>query len=262
MSKNMPGEAISDKHQTLVDVTECPTCGRDDFDTERAMKSHHSQVHGESIKGRVVCCDVCDDTFRKQKKKIQQHDNHYCCDDCRVEGRKSRVTVSCNECDTDIEVIQSYAEKYDSIHCSESCRKNTFTVECDFCGKTVQKNGYQKERSKNYFCSNECHGMYKKENGIGRGKDNGMWSGGGVNYYGQNWHEKRNEALERDNYECVVCGLDEERHQEKYGNGLHVHHIEPLRTFDDKCNGNSLDNLITMCSHCHKKWEGLMLRPQ
>lgn len=81
-------------------------------------------------------------------------------------------------------------------------------------------------------------------------------------YYGQNWHEQRQQALERDNYECRVCGLTEEQHQAAHEQSLHVHHIKPLRTFDDPEDANTLDNLVALCKGCHNRWEGIPLRPQ
>lgn len=258
----MPCQATDDSRHNQKDITECPTCGRTDFDTEGGMKSHHQQVHGESISGRLVSCDTCGTDFRKQRKKVRKHPNHYCSDKCRCKGRRNRIQVDCEECGEGVTVIKSYAEKYDSIYCSNSCRINKFSTECAYCGKSIKKHGYEKERSDDFFCSAECNGKYKQKHGTVRGENNGMWSGGGVNYYGENWKEQRNKTLERDNYRCVVCGMDDDTHHEKYGKQLHVHHVEPLRLFDDKCDANKLENLITMCSVCHKEWEGLMLKPQ
>ena len=55
------------------------------------------------------------------------------------------------------------------------------------------------------------------------------------------------EALERDDYQCVACGKL---------SGLEVHHIEPIkedmpprRIKELDC----LDNLRTLCHSCHKK---------
>jgi RNA polymerase subunit RPABC4/transcription elongation factor Spt4 len=50
--------------QTLgafADDSRCPTCGRDDFSDERAMRIHHKQVHGDSLadRGDRYRCPVC-----------------------------------------------------------------------------------------------------------------------------------------------------------------------------------------------------------
>lgn len=85
-------------------------------------------------------------------------------------------------------------------------------------------------------------------------------------YYGPNWREQRTRRLERDDHQCVICKQDNESHREEHGNGLHVHHIQPLLTFRDGDDydyeaANRLTNLVTLCHGCHVKWEGIPLRP-
>jgi len=57
--------------------------------------------------------------------------------------------------------------------------------------------------------------------------------------YPENWNELSNAAKRRDGYKCTDCGAS--------GVELHVHHIVPL----SKGGTNDLDNLTTLCSHCH-----------
>ena len=58
------------------------------------------------------------------------------------------------------------------------------------------------------------------------------------------WQKKRLDILERDEYICQNCHVDDET--------LHVHH------FTYKSNTNLWDydnnNLITFCERCHKDW--------
>lgn len=84
---------------------------------------------------------------------------------------------------------------------------------------------------------------------------------GGVSY-GRNWEEQRQRCLERDNYECRSCGLTQEEHKEKHGFGLDVHHVVPLRKFDDPKDANSLGNLVAACRTCHRQYEGLPVFPE
>ncbi|MGM7319831.1 HNH endonuclease, partial [Idiomarina sp. ST10R2A5] len=67
--------------------------------------------------------------------------------------------------------------------------------------------------------------------------------------------------LERDGYCCQSCGLSQEDHIEKTGQGLHIHHIIPASEFDDAKSRNDESNLVAMCSSCHSNWEGIPLRP-
>lgn len=75
--------------------------------------------------------------------------------------------------------------------------------------------------------------------------------------YGENWDERRFEILERDGFECRLCGISQSEHREKEDVGLHVHHIQPFRTFDDPEVANQASNLVTVCSDCHTTIEPL-----
>jgi len=96
---------------------------------------------------------------------------------------------------------------------------------------------------------------------------NPNWKGGHSRYMGPNWNEQRQRRIERDGGKCVVCKLGMEEHKSRYNRELNVHHIEPRRKYIE--NGeldykaaNRIENLITLCQSCHKKWEKVPLRPQ
>jgi transposase len=95
-----------------------------------------------------------------------------------------------------------------------------------------------------------------------RGENSPVWNGGRPYHYGPDWEEMRDKTIERDNGECRVCGMTRQKHQKEYGSDIHVHHIQPIATFDNLENANRLDNLITLCYPDHRKWEGIPLRPQ
>mgnify|MGYP001454581542 CR=1 FL=1 len=57
------------------------------------------------------------------------------------------------------------------------------------------------------------------------------------------WQKKRLEILNRDNWRCRACEADDEE--------LHVHHISYIT--DDPWDEDN-DNLVTLCSECHKTW--------
>jgi transposase len=112
-----------------------------------------------------------------------------------------------------------------------------------------------------------CH--YLKRFGINlrHGSEGGEkhpnWDGGDIYYYGPNWQEQRSKARERDNYTCQSCGIKESEYEKE----LAVHHITRMRDFKtesgfDYEQANDLDNLVTLCSSCHSRWEGIPLRPQ
>lgn len=83
------------------------------------------------------------------------------------------------------------------------------------------------------------------------GEDHHQWAGGFSQSYGEGWIASRREALKRDEHECVNCGITSPQHKEETGQDLHVHHIEPVRTFEMKEDAHELDNLMTLCRDCH-----------
>lgn len=93
--------------------------------------------------------------------------------------------------------------------------------------------------------------IYKKS-----GEDHHLWKGGGEDYYGSNWPLQRQRAILRDQYRCQVCGVSQWRYYQDYDVGLHIHHIKPIREFDEPEEANTLDNLVTLCASCHKDYEG------
>jgi 5-methylcytosine-specific restriction endonuclease McrA len=82
------------------------------------------------------------------------------------------------------------------------------------------------------------------------GEEHPLWKGGSVGWYGKNWSEQREKALNRDNYRCCLCGGQ---------NKIVVHHIKPVRDFNVKEEYeamNEISNLVTLCRYCHTKVEG------
>ncbi|MBO4249470.1 HNH endonuclease [Halomicrobium sp. IBSBa] len=77
--------------------------------------------------------------------------------------------------------------------------------------------------------------------------------------YGKNWDEQRRKALSRDRYRCQHCGLTIGDTDSRPQDQLHVHHIVPIRWFDEPELGNHLLNLITLCPQCHRKWESSLV---
>lgn len=79
-------------------------------------------------------------------------------------------------------------------------------------------------------------------------KDRMLWNAD-PNDYGPNWERIRKRVLQRDGNRCQVCGTSNGNHP------LHVHHIQPFRSFPDRETANQLQNLITLCPTCHRQAE-------
>ena len=82
------------------------------------------------------------------------------------------------------------------------------------------------------------------DNLINHLKDLALWNSD-PNNYGPGWPALRQKILSRDQYKCAVCHLT-------FAPGeLHVHHIQPFKTFADPLQANTPSNLVTLCHRCH-----------
>jgi hypothetical protein len=62
--------------------------------------------------------------------------------------------------------------------------------------------------------------------------------------YGDRWETIRRQVYLRDGFRCVMCGKKTK---------LHAHHVVPVQVSHD----NSLNNLVSVCGHCHRKLESI-----
>lgn len=74
----------------------CPTCDRDDFDSETGVKIHHVQAHGESIAGVEAECVNCGETFRGKRSRIANRQRTFCSPECQHEWRSENFTGESN----------------------------------------------------------------------------------------------------------------------------------------------------------------------
>lgn len=83
------------------------------------------------------------------------------------------------------------------------------------------------------------HSSERKMNMKGKqsGENHPKWKGGGKSY-------ARKQALERDNYTCQRCGINDR-------DLLEVDHIVPKILRPDLV--ADINNLVTLCANCHKK---------
>lgn len=125
--------------------------------------------------------------------------------------------------------------------------------DCDAHADTIRRwlNRYDIETRDRGCPSGEKAPWYGKY-----GSEHKNWEGGEFPY-GEGWNDAKREAVrERDGYECVECGVPQTEHREKFDCALHVHHIQPARSFENPSKRNSTANLVTLCIPCHlSKWE-------
>jgi len=68
-------------------MSECPSCDKT-FQTDSGMKSHHTQVHNESLCMIEVGCANCNELFSAHEYKIERSDNLFCSQECQSEYKK------------------------------------------------------------------------------------------------------------------------------------------------------------------------------
>jgi len=73
--------------------------------------------------------------------------------------------------------------------------------------------------------------------------------------YSYNFGGMRDEVLERDNWSCVDCGMNNEQHIIIFGRRLNIHHKDGNGQSSKKPN-NNINNLETLCVRCHGKKHG------
>jgi hypothetical protein len=211
-----------------------------------------------------VECDWCGGTIEKYPSRLERSDHHFCSDDCHNKFQRGGERRSCDNCEEEIQRKPSTYEGQDNVYCSIECRVEYRRADwpqlvCENCGELFKMRPalYEQritvQNNDKFFCSNDCQGEWET------GKDNPMYDGErkGHPIYGPDWRYIRRDARERDGFSCQDCGLSEREHKARYGQELEVHHIKPIREFDNVEEANQLSNLITLCRAHHRKYENL-----
>jgi transposase-like protein len=160
--------------------------------------------------------------------------------------------------------IEIRREQIDYSDASEELRNKELLEELYFekqlgVDKIAKRIGCSAKSVREWF---EKHGIeiYDREEALA-GDRNPNWRGGRLPY-GPGWTKKKRETVrKRDGFECQGCGMSNQECKEKFGMKLHVHHIIPAREFEDPERRNDIDNLVSLCQICHRKWEGIPLKP-
>lgn len=264
--------------QTTPDGVECPTCGRDDFASERGMRVHHTKAHDESLTAEQQQCGWCGTTYKTYDGGRSTYCSRECSDKARSENQSGeahpmweggKATAECQTCGDRFEVDAHRADsaRYCSLDCYGESERTVdvedTTVVCEQCGESFEVIPCRVDSAR--FCSYDCKGKWRSENVAG--ENHPCWKGGYEPYYGPNWGRQRRRARHRDQHRCQGCGMTEAEHIREYGRKPPVHHLTPIRTFWadgdlDHEAANRLDNLITLCDGCHQEWEHSSPRPQ
>lgn len=201
----------------------CPFDGEDScqkvFETRGQMRQHHAMSHGVSL--RLQECEVCGDEFN---------------------GGSTRRTCSRN-CQSELYTVDEVMSGENNPNYQGAGRSR----ECRWCGSSFEAYRSQVDAGNAKFCSQTCYDQWRIEEWKPpKGDEHWLWNGGPDIDYGDDWQEVREKVIERDEI-CQKC--------DQAGGILDVHHIVPIRTFDEPEEANVMDNLILLCRSCHMKVE-------
>lgn len=249
--------------------------GKDVFIDEN--DSHHKNILRE--------CDNCSDMYWATISKLENGKNKTCSKSCgaklyrqrnKLKGsdnpnwKNAKQSTSCLECGGQFEYYPSSKKGLYCPDCMEKYGNSLFAennlpsdmpsgknhptwnreeVECSWCGETKTVTQSEFERNEEFFCDEECMSDWRSENWSG--EDHPLWKGGEIDDYGGKWPAIREKARQRDGYECVICS----KSREDIGYGPEVHHIEPVRGYDDPQDAHRLDNVVSLCPTCHSNAE-------
>lgn len=255
----------------------CVDCGISIINTATRCRKCASQIRTPAHTRK---CDFCGLPFQSKISRVNKSGKYYCSNDCK----KKAFNKICEWCGK--EFHSKWNEKY-AVYCSIDCRskahrKKKIKLVCMQCGKKFKRLLCQIHNPDRIFCCLKCkqdwwkgenHSSYVSEErvcqicgkkfvttkgkiSVGKGKycsrkcNTISQTLSSNEYYGIDWPEQRRKARKRDKYICRVCGVTEERLEQK----LSVHHIIPFRRFGTKWHlaANRLVNLLSVCRKCHR----------
>lgn len=268
---------------------DCPECERS-FTNQRGVKSHYAREHEGTLYEVDLECDWCGEEYQTEPYKAERGDHNFCGQKCwgewfshneELHKDRERVQTECANCSAELELKPSHYKKDGNNFCNRECssewKSENITGEkhpnweggksereCTYCGSSVHR--YKRQFRAMPFCDHDCYGAWLSENKSG--ENSTRWKGGdtlGNIYYGPNWIQQKKKALRRDQYRCQRCFKSENELTRKPD----VHHLKRIRWYKNNLDapewykkGNKLDNLVCLCPSCHRKWEGIPLRPQ
>ncbi|WP_136717522.1 HNH endonuclease [Halorientalis salina] len=248
---------------------ECPTCGWV-FDTREVLRTHRNSIHAAQLSNGE--CKKCEREF------YSDHQNTYCSEECREAAtscagkqnpnyRGGKTATECDICDVEFEY---YPSEKAGLYCPDCVENGQWRdppvlegenhpcwnggkteLDCAICGEAISR--YPSNVTGEVtLCSDDCRSEWLSEAFTGEGHPN--WEGGGNGAYGKGWAETRRRALERDDYECQICG----KAKAEVGRNPDVHHIVPVRLFAEadgfrKTDAHFLENVVSLCVECHRR---------
>ena len=243
------------------DVEQCPECGYTS-ETWHGIKIHYGCTHDGTLKPALEC-DWCGETFHVKPKAVGKR--RCCSEECLhadmagMERPPADVLRHLHH-EQEMPVVE-IAKQFGVVHRTVQKWMDALGV-----GRRSQS---EAERLKWRQMSDEdrraqIRAAHEATREMAEAGEHPLQTENPErNGYGEGWTEEKRETV-RELYDrrCQACGMDETRSKERFGTRLDVHHITPWSYFDDPEERNAVDNLVPLCRSCHRKWEGIPLRPE
>lgn len=239
-------------------------CSMECYRVAQRRHEYHSPMAMKHV------CEICQKEYnagKRYKRNGDPTDHRFCSRACYDEFRSRKNRRVCAFCGSPFYKQESKTEKY----CSDSCWRKDQAARairfCTECGQSFIPWQFVKHRGAIMFspyvvtCSPECQKVHElrveevrraKISIAFRGDKHPSWIGGRKTFRGETWKWTRREAMKRDGNRCQICGITDKQHRRKIGKGLEVHHKVPFRKFATAEEANKIDNLVTLCTSCHK----------
>lgn len=186
---------------------------------------------------------------------------------------KERICVECAHCGKEKRIEQWQYEAHERFFCDNECQgaflaetglsrgenngrwKEKITVECANCGDELSVYLCRLKEKENHLCDQSCRAEWYSANLSG--SDHPLWEPGNNRYSGR-WLSARRYVRARDGNRCQLC----ERSASALRQAPDVHHIKPVRSYDDPEDAHVPENLVQLCRSCHTRVEQLRPREQ
>lgn len=220
-------------------------------------------------------CEICDgivETVDTKRGRSVRTCSKSCASKLAIISQK-KIELPCKICGTTTQINQSARNL--PVYCSPNCRKKKHHIKCVICEKMFYTSHHDSktcskpcacklvsQKIVKYTCSS-CKEVYERPSSLVRTKTNNFcsrkcaskhFSIGRLNTsqrYGKDWHIIRENRLRFDHYTCLSCM----KHNSELDVRLEVHHVIPIKEFEQPDDGNYKENLRTLCSTCHHKVE-------
>lgn len=232
-------KSFKTKKSTKIYIKNCDTCGKlftGHSPQSRFCRNNICSHVGKVSKIHIKNCEVCGELFTSRQPHGKSCKKNGCMKKAPYIGKSSKIYIK--NCEVCGELFIS--RQPNILSCSDDCEISRIKIRYQQYRQKYKNN--KNEKNKNTISECERRVINKVEELIEKATDTRNWSE--IDYFNiGGFNDKLKDMVkDRDDYRCQICGFE---------SFLEVHHIVP-RKFGGS---HSLENLITLCTSCHRAVE-------